>query len=173
MASSRMIALLGLLAVDGYQNRDKISDFLGRMGGQGDDDRDRAESGGGLGGLLGGLLGGGSAGGGGLGGLLGGSVGGTLSGGLGDLIDHFTGKGQGEVAKSWVETGPNREVGTGDLEQALGEDTIGALTQQTGLSREELLARLKTVLPAAVDRLTPAGRLPSEDEASRLLGSSS
>jgi uncharacterized protein YidB (DUF937 family) len=90
-----------------------------------------------------------------------------LSGGLGELVERFTGGGHGDVAKSWVETGANREIDTPQLEQALGEDTIETLTKQTGLSREELLSRLKTVLPTAVDKLTPEGRVPSEAEASR------
>ena len=32
MASSRMLALLGLLAVAGYQNRDRIKEMLGNVG---------------------------------------------------------------------------------------------------------------------------------------------
>jgi uncharacterized protein YidB (DUF937 family) len=89
---------------------------------------------------------------------------------LGDLLDQFNGRGQGEVTKSWVEKGPNRDVGSNELENALGEDTIDALTRQTGLSREDLLARLRTVLPAAVDGLTPEGRLPTQTEISRWAG---
>ena len=53
------------------------------------------------------------------------------------------------------------------LESALGEDTIEQLTNQTGLSRADLLNRLKSVLPNAVDNLTPEGRLPTDEEASR------
>jgi len=43
-------------------------------------------------------------------------------------------------------------------------DTIEQLTSQTGLSRDELLSRFKSVLPMAVDKLTPQGRLPTEAE---------
>jgi uncharacterized protein YidB (DUF937 family) len=112
---------------------------------------------------LGGLLGN-------LGGMLGGSSpGAAVTGGLGELIDRFTNAGHGEAAKSWVETGPNRDVTTDQLEQALGADTIATLTQRTGLTREELLSRLRTVLPSAVDKLTPDGRLPTSDEASRMI----
>jgi uncharacterized protein YidB (DUF937 family) len=189
MASSRTTALLALLAIAGYQNRDKLGELLGGLTGHGGDaeppagrSRDDGGAAGGLGGVLGGLLGGddsrtggrpdSSAAAGGLGGMLGGLFGGgeasrNLPGGLGDLLDGFTKSGKGDVAKSWIETGANREVGTSDLASALGEDTIGQLTAQTGLSRDELLARLKTVLPTAVDKLTPQGRLPTEDEASK------
>jgi len=41
--------------------------------------------------------------------------------------------------------------------------------ERTGLSRDELLSRLTRELPAAVDKFTPDGRLPTEDEAARLI----
>jgi uncharacterized protein YidB (DUF937 family) len=41
------------------------------------------------------------------------------------------------------------------------------LARQTGLSRDELLARLSRVLPDAVDKYTPQGRLPTEADFSR------
>ena len=175
MPSSRMTALLALLAVAGYQNRHRLAEMFQNATGQSRpsaDDRSGIGGHGQSGGLLDSLLGGGAAaaGGGLLGGLLGGSGSsraGEVTGGLGDLLEQFTGSGQADVAKSWVGTGPNREIESPQLEQALGEDTIAALTQQTGLSREDLLARLKTVLPTAVDKLTPDGHLPSEAEAAR------
>ena len=164
MASSRMTALLALLAVAGYQNREKLGEMLGRVTGQRQNDASSdANSGlgassptaaGGLGGLLGDLFG---AGGGGQG----------ISGGLGELIQNITQHGHGEAAKSWVQTGPNRALDTSQLEEALGSDTIDQLTSQTGLSRDELLSRLKSVLPTAVDKLTPEGRLPTEAETSQ------
>jgi uncharacterized protein YidB (DUF937 family) len=151
-----MTALLGLLAIAGYQNRDKIAEMLGGLG-KGAPGRPGApaEQGGGLGGLLGQL-------GGGLGGA---SAGGILSGGLGELLDRFKQSGQGDTAESWVKTGPNKPVEPEQLERAIGPDVLGALAQQTGLSREELLARLTRELPNAVDKYTPQGRLPSEAEA--------
>jgi uncharacterized protein YidB (DUF937 family) len=151
--SSRLIALLGLLAVAGYQNRDKLGGLLGSLGGGRTNPAGGPGADAGFGGLLGGL-----------GGMLAGS-GGGLRGGLGDLIDHFTGNGQGDAARSWVETGPNKELSPSQLEQTLGPEVIEALTRQTGLPRDELLARLNEVLPTAVDKLTPNGRLPTEDEA--------
>lgn len=150
---------------------------------------------GGLGDLLGGLLGGGQRPGampggmpqgmpqggrpggsladmipGGLGGLLGGAAAGTvLSGGLENLIKGFQESGQGRTAQSWVNRGQNEEIAPGDLESALGADTIAALSRQTGMGHEELLAGLSQQLPDFVDQLTPDGRLPTEDEASRLV----
>jgi uncharacterized protein YidB (DUF937 family) len=152
-----MTALLGLLAVAGYQNRDKIAEWLG-AGGQstapggtpGGQAPQRGTQSGGLAGMLGAL---GSS-------LQGASPGGILSGGLGELINRFKQSGQGEAADSWVGHGPNRPIAPPDLERAIGPDTLDALSRQTGLSREELLARLSRELPDAVDKYTPEGRLP-------------
>jgi len=144
-----MLALLGLLAVAGYQNRDRLSEMFNKAK-QGNGDSAAGQSSGTLGNMLGGLFGAGSP--------------GDLRGGLGDLLDSFTGAGRGETAKSWVDTGANRKLSSRDLEETLGEETLSALSQQTGLSRTELLARLETVLPEAVDKLTPEGRLPTESE---------
>jgi uncharacterized protein YidB (DUF937 family) len=65
--------------------------------------------------------------------------------------------------------GPNEDIAPGDLEQALGGDTIDALSQQTGLDRDELLAGLSQQLPEFVDQLTPGGHLPTEEEAERMV----
>ncbi|WP_262266180.1 YidB family protein [Microvirga yunnanensis] len=172
-----MTALLGLLAVAGYQNRDKIAEMLRGAGSSAPGTPDQAGQQGGLGGLLG-SLGGGSPGtsgpgdpqgglGGLLGGLGGGSLGGLLGGGLGELMESFKQQGQGDVAESWVGTGPNKPIAPDQLEQAIGPDVLATLTQQTGLSREELLSRLSTTLPEAVDKYTPEGRLPDATEAPR------
>jgi uncharacterized protein YidB (DUF937 family) len=153
-----MVALLGLLAVAGYHNRDKIAEMLGGLkqapAGPGQPNPPAGE--GSVLGKLGGLLGGASA----------GSV---LSGGLGELVDRFKQNGQGQAADSWVGRGANQPIGPTQLEQAIGPDVLNTLSQHTGLSREELLSRLTRELPHAVDKLTPEGRLPTEEEAARLV----
>jgi uncharacterized protein YidB (DUF937 family) len=83
------------------------------------------------------------------------------------LVERFRQNGQGEVAESWVGPGPNKEVAPNQLEQAIGSDVLATLSQQTGLSRDELLARLSRELPTAVDRYTPEGRLPTQQEIAR------
>ena len=107
---------------------------------------------------------------GGLGGLLaGGAAGSILSGGLGDLLRQFQQNGHGEAANSWVGRGPNQQISPSDLAGALGADQLDALSAQTGMSRDELLDGLSRYLPEVVDRLTPDGRLPTEDEAARCM----
>jgi uncharacterized protein YidB (DUF937 family) len=142
-----MTALLGLLALAGYQNRDKLAEMLK---GAGNSSSTQPGANNPLGGLLGSLGGG----------LAGGGVGGLLSGGLGELFERFKQNGQGDAAESWISKGPNKELPAPQLKQAIGQDVLAALEQQTGLSQEELLARLSRELPAAVDQYTPDGRLP-------------
>jgi uncharacterized protein YidB (DUF937 family) len=131
--------------------------------------------GGGLGGLLQGGLGGLLQGGLGglqsqLGGLLaGGSGGSVLSTGLSDLLKQFQQNGLGDVAKSWVDNGPNKEIGPSDLSKVLDEDQIKTLMAHSGMSRDELLAGLSQQLPEVINRLTPQGRLPSDQEAAHLV----
>jgi uncharacterized protein YidB (DUF937 family) len=148
-----MTALLGLLAVAGYQNRDKLAEMLGGSASRSPSTSGPGQQQGGLGGLLGNLGSGG--------------VGGLLGGGLNELVERFRQNGQGEVAESWVGPGPNKEVAPNQLEQAIGPDVLATLSQQTGLSRDEILARLSRELPTAVDSYTPEGRLPTEQDVSR------
>ncbi|KQT14733.1 hypothetical protein ASG40_05335 [Methylobacterium sp. Leaf399] len=147
-----MTALLGLLAVAGFQNRDKIAEMLGGLG-KGQPGQPVEQ--GGLSGILGsiaGALGGAGAGAG---------AGSFLGGGVGELVDRFRQAGQGETADSWVKQGPNREIAPPQLEQAIGPDVLATLSQRTGLSREELLSRLSRELPKAIDQYTPDGRVPA------------
>ena len=143
-----LAALLGLVAVAGYQNREKIGDFIKNL-----------QNPGSAGALPGGAASSGRpeqgtdmAG--------AGYGGGAVSGGLGDLIDHFRNSGLGKKADSWVSTGQNEPVDEAELGGALGPDLLDTLAKQTGLSRDELLKRLSQVLPQAVDHMTPEGRLP-------------
>jgi uncharacterized protein YidB (DUF937 family) len=107
---------------------------------------------------------------GGSGGLLGSLGGGGLALGLRDLLDRFRQGGQEEKAQSWVSTGENRPIATSELEQVLGSERIEWLMQQTGLPKDQLLAGLSSELPSAIDKLTPNGNLPTEDELAREIG---
>jgi uncharacterized protein YidB (DUF937 family) len=159
-----MTALLALLAMAGYQNRDKIAEWLNaaqRKGGI-PPQAPQGSAGETLPGNLGGILGGTS-------------IGDLLSGGLRDLVNTFKQAGHGDVADSWISRGPNKQIAPSQLEQAIGSDVLQAigsdvletLSQQTGLSREEILSRLSKNLPDAVDKYTPDGRVPTVADFSR------
>ncbi len=124
-----MTALLGLLAIAGYQNRDKIAEMLRGLG----QSKPGAAGQGGIDGLLGQLRGS----------LGGASAGGILSGGLGELVDRFKQSGQGETAESWVKTGPNKQCTPSQLAQALGPGGAGHLVETNRLVARR--AALETV----------------------------
>jgi uncharacterized protein YidB (DUF937 family) len=142
-----MTALLGLVAIAGYQNRDKIAEILKGLGGKAGELGSAAgqtaqEQVGGLRDMLGGL-----------------STGTLLNGGLNELLEKFRQSGHQETADSWVGTGPNRTIAPGDLRKVLGSDMLHTLAQVTGLSEDELVSRLSRDLPQAVDKYTPEGRI--------------
>ena len=141
-----MTALLGLLAIAGYQNRDKLIKMLGDLG------KPDGAGQGGVGGLLGQLRQN-------LGET---SPGRVLIDGLDELVDRFKQSGYGETAESWVGTGPNRFMTPAQLEQAIGPEVLDTLSKQTGLSKDDLLGRLSHSLPNAVDSYTPEGQLAAQ-----------
>lgn len=139
-----------------------------------------------LGGLLGGLLGG-AGGTGGAGGGQGGAAGGNilgallgaLSGGgrtgtagagadsaaggnpLGGLLDLLTRSGLVDQTRSWVGTGQNEAVTGAQVKEALPDATLQKIADQEGVTPDQAANHLADVLPEAVDRLTPAGEVPS------------
>ena len=148
--SPSLVALLGLLAVAGYQNRDKLSEIMNARG------TDPTRPGGpdGQAGPLDGPLDG-------LRQMLGGSAGGggVLSG-LSELFERFSNPVQKAKVDTWVHRGPNAPLAPEELAEALDDETLAELGAKTGLSREELLSRLSASLPEAVDQATPDGQFP-------------
>ena len=95
--------------------------------------------------------------------LAGGAAGSVLSGGLGDLLNQFQQKGQGDAANSWVSNGPNKQIAPGDLASALGADQIEPL-----VVAERTVARRSAERPQPVsarrDQSSDAGRTAAERE---------
>jgi uncharacterized protein YidB (DUF937 family) len=104
-------------------------------------------------------------------GLLGGIVGaGMVSvvngiiekhGGLQGLVGEFERNGLGPTIKSWVGTGPNQQISPDDLRRTLGPQLLQQLSAKSGLSEDELARKLAQVLPQAVDKMTPEGKVPA------------
>lgn len=161
------LALLGLAAAAGYQNRDALRQMMsgpgttGQSGASGSPDHvpnfrqqgwletivDRAKH----------SMGSGS----------------PLAAGLGELATRFSRTGSGALAESWVGSGPNHPVSAEQVRVAAGPEVIEELVRQTGLTEAALLDRLSRSLPELVDHSTPEGRLPPEDTEERIQPSSS
>ena len=112
-----------------------------------------------------------------LGGLAG-ALGGLLAnngsaGGLGGLVSKFEQAGMGDVIGSWIGKGENQPVSGGQLQDALGSDTIANIASKLGINAQTLLPMLATLLPVLIDRLTPHGKVPEQGlgDQNDLLGS--
>nr|WP_268810400.1 YidB family protein [Variovorax sp. Root318D1] len=101
-----------------------------------------------------------------LGGLAG-ALGGLLAnnggaGGLGGLVSKFEQAGMGDVIGSWIGKGENQPVSGGQLQDALGSDTIASIASKLGINAQTLLPMLATLLPVLIDQLTPQGKVPEQ-----------
>ena len=129
--SPSLTALLGLAAVAGYQNRDKISEFVKGLTGHGTAAPAAVQQ-----------------------------IPGGIAGALGGLVSHMQANGAGNVANSWVGTGANLPISGAQLSQILGPDLMTKITASTGMSADQITSQLSAVLPEIVNHLTPNGQLP-------------
>jgi uncharacterized protein YidB (DUF937 family) len=104
-------------------------------------------------------------------GLIGGAVGAEMvtvvngliekHGGIQGLVQQFEQQGLGATVRSWVGTGANQPISPDQVHQALGADTMKDLAAKFGLSSDDLAKKLASILPQAVDHLTPGGTVPN------------
>jgi uncharacterized protein YidB (DUF937 family) len=103
-------------------------------------------------------------------GLLGGVVGAEMAtvvnglierhGGVQGIVAQLEQQGLGGTVRSWVGTGANQPLTAEQIHQAFGSDAVKQLAAKVGLSPEDLAAKLATILPQAIDKLTPGGVVP-------------
>ena len=91
-------------------------------------------------------------------------AGGNLLNGLGGLVGQLQQAGLGNAVNSWIGNGQNVPVDANQLGAALGQKAVSELARHTGLNEQELMAGLSQVLPVVIDKLTPHGRLPTQQE---------
>ncbi len=164
-----LLALLGLVAIAGYQNRTRVSDMLadarqnaaaeGRHSGPTGsslESRDDVMANGGFVAEIARMFHTGDS-------------GSSVASGLADLVSRFRSSGWGKPVNSWVSIGPNLPMEADDIRGVIGEETLSELSARTGMTEDQLLARLTDALPDVVNQLTPAGRVPSQVEALSLI----
>jgi uncharacterized protein YidB (DUF937 family) len=104
-------------------------------------------------------------------GVLGGVVGAGMAGivqdliqrhgGLQGIVQQFQRQGLGGTIQSWISTGPNQPIAPDQVHQALGTEVLQELSARTGVPLQELATKLSTILPQAIDKMTPNGTLHS------------
>jgi uncharacterized protein YidB (DUF937 family) len=83
------------------------------------------------------------------------------SGGLNGLLAQFQQAGLGEQAQSWVSRGQNLPISIDQLMKVFGAERMKQMAASAGLDQQALGSQLAEMLPQAVDRLTPEGKIPS------------
>jgi len=82
------------------------------------------------------------------------------TGGLAGLARQFREKGLGDVVGSWISTGKNLPISASQIQNVLGTERLQQLAAGAGVPLQEIGAKLATVLPHVVDKLTPDGQMP-------------
>ena len=72
--------------------------------------------------------------------------------------------GLAEQAESWVGTGENKPVSGSEIEQAIGQEQIQQIAKQLGVSESEAADAVAKALPEVVDKVSPDGQLPPEQD---------
>jgi len=81
-------------------------------------------------------------------------------GGVQGIVQQMQSQGLGATVQSWVGTGVNQAISAAQVHQAFGADVIQQLAAKAGVSPQELAEKLSSVLPQAIDKLTPNGTVP-------------
>lgn len=84
------------------------------------------------------------------------------NGGLGAVLGKLRQKGYRQQAASWVSTGANEDLPSQAVQEVVGSDELSRLSQQLGVSQQEVADGFAQILPEMVDRLTPQGDVPPD-----------
>ena len=103
-------------------------------------------------------------------GLIGGMVGAEMvtvvngliekHGGVQGVVNQLRTNGLGPTVNSWIADGSNAPISTGEVHKAFGEQTINELAAKSGLTPQELTAKLAQVLAARRRRADAGGEVP-------------
>jgi uncharacterized protein YidB (DUF937 family) len=103
-------------------------------------------------------------------GLLGGAVGAEMAtvvnsfiqqhGGVQGIVAQLEKQGLAATVHSWVGTGANQPISSDQVHEVFGSGTIAQLAAKVGMNPQELAQKLSQVLPTAIDKLTPEGKVP-------------
>jgi uncharacterized protein YidB (DUF937 family) len=91
----------------------------------------------------------------------------SSNGGLQGLTSKLSAGGMGQQVQSWVGHGKNEPVTGQQVQEALDNDSLSQLAQQTGQTPEQASAQVARVLPEMVSQATPQGTMPSDDPFSK------
>ncbi|MDE2078555.1 MAG: DUF937 domain-containing protein [Burkholderiales bacterium] len=91
-------------------------------------------------------------------------------GGVSGLIEAFERQGLGGVIASWVGSGQNLQISPEQIQAVLGDEHIQGIAQKLGLSTQDVASHLSQLLPSIIDKMTPNGQVPAQQDIGGLMG---
>lgn len=86
------------------------------------------------------------------------------NGGIGGVLERFKSKGYSQQAASWVSTGENEELQPQAVNELMGTEELSRMSQQLGVSEEEVSSSMAQILPEVMNQLTPQGGVPDDGD---------
>jgi uncharacterized protein YidB (DUF937 family) len=83
----------------------------------------------------------------------------TDLGSVSGLVAKLQAAGLGNQVSSWLGNGANLPVTSDQLRAALGDEQVKQIANAIGLPADKLLPVLSQYLPAAIDKMSPNGKL--------------
>ena len=87
-------------------------------------------------------------------------------GGLDAVVKDFRTSGFGRQVDSWISTGKNEAISAIEVGQVVGVGKLKELAKATGVDFDKARDLLAEFLPIAIDKATPEGKLPPEEQSS-------
>ena len=89
--------------------------------------------------------------------------------GLAGLAQQFDQQGLGHLMQSWIGTGQNQAIAPDQLHQVLGAEQVQQFAQQNGMQGSQVTTALAALLPQIIDKLTPKGQVPHQNDIGGML----
>ncbi|OLE28498.1 MAG: hypothetical protein AUG49_02275 [Catenulispora sp. 13_1_20CM_3_70_7] len=86
----------------------------------------------------------------------------AVGGDVGGIFNKLKTSGISEQFQSWIGKGENKPVTAEQITEALGNEHIAKIADQTGVAPGQAAQDLARKLPSLVDKMTPDGQLPDK-----------
>ena len=90
---------------------------------------------------------------------------------LGNLTNAFQSAGLGNILQSWIGTGQNLPISADQINKVLGAGTVADLAKKAGIDEAQTSSALASRLPQGIDKVTPGGNVPAQNDLGGALAS--
>jgi uncharacterized protein YidB (DUF937 family) len=92
-------------------------------------------------------------------------------GALANLTNAFQSAGLGNILQSWIGTGQNLPISADQVGKVLGSGTVADLAKKAGIGESETTSALAALLPQVIDKVSPGGNVPAQNDLGGALAS--